>query len=260
MVLRQSICVIIIHCITTQCYTQQPLPVPRNMEMTFEKGTRSKDGRPGKNYWQNKANYTLNVNFNPVTRQLIGIETIEYSNNSPDTLSEIWFKLYPNLYKKGSPRSRSISKEDVSDGVKINSMMINGSRQDPSKLKIDGTNMTVDIDLLLPGKSIQFSITYEYTLNKGSHIRTGEIDPGSDFVPYFFPRIAVYDDIDGWNEYPYTGAEEFYNDFCNFKANITVPKNDIVWATGNLLNCSEVLNTPYCERIQQAEKNDSVTT
>jgi hypothetical protein len=234
--------------------------MPRNLEAAFEKGTRSKDGRPGKNYWQNKADYTLNINFNPVTRKLTGTETIEYSNNSPDTLSEIWFKLYPNLYKKGALRSRSIENEDVSDGVQVNSIVINGVVQDSSKLKIDATNMTVDVDPLFPGKSIQFSITYAYTLNKGSHIRTGEIDQGSDFVAYFFPRITVYDDIDGWNEYPYNGTEEFYNDFCNFKVSISVPKNYIVWATGDLLNCSEVLNTPYCERIQQAEKNDGVTT
>ena len=141
MVLRQLICVLIILQIIAQSYAQQPLPMPRNLEITFEKGTRSKDGRPGRNYWQNKADYTLNVNFDPVTRQLTGSETIEYSNNSPDTLSEIWFKLYPNLYKRGSPRSRSISNDDVSDGVKISSMAINSITQDSSKLKIDGTNM-----------------------------------------------------------------------------------------------------------------------
>src|SRR4051795_7240148 len=139
MVLRQSICTSIILCIITQCYAQ-PLPMPRNLEVTFEKGTRSKDGRPGKNYWQNKADYTLNVNFNPVTRQLTGSETIEYSNNSPDTLSEIWLKLYPNLYKKGALRYRSIADEDVSNGVKINSVIVDSATFDSSKLKIDGTN------------------------------------------------------------------------------------------------------------------------
>src|SRR5438477_9535367 len=119
--------------------------------------------------------------------------------------------------------------------------------------------MICDSDPLLPGKSIQLNITYTYTLNKDSHIRTGEIDPGSDFVAYFFPRIAVYDDIDGWNKYPYNGAEEFYNDFCNFKASIAAPKNFIVWATGYLLNCDEVLNPTYCKRIQHAETKDDIT-
>src|SRR2546423_10322120 len=170
MLLKQSVYLLLILCVAIQCYAQQNLTMPRNLEATFEKGTRSKDGEPGKNYWQNKADYTLNVNFNPVTRQLTGAETIQYNNNSPDTLSEIWFKLYPNLYKKGALRSRSIADEDVSDGVKINSMTINETVQDSSKLTIDATNMVVDIDPLFPGKSLQFSITYRYTLNKGSHI------------------------------------------------------------------------------------------
>ncbi len=257
---KQLIFLLVILFMATLCFAQQSLPLPRNLQTTYEKDTRSKDGRPGKNYWQNTADYTLNINFNPNTRQLTGTEIIQYYNNSPDTLSQIWFKLYPNLYKKGTPRVQPIADEDAGDGVKINSMTINGIAKDSEQLKINSTNMTVDIDPLTQGKSIQFSITYAYTLNKGSHIRTGEIDPGSDFVAYFFPRIAVYDDIDGWNKYPYNGAEEFYNDFCNFKASISVPKNYVVWATGNLLNCSEVFNAPYCERIQEAEQNDGITT
>jgi hypothetical protein len=175
-------------------------------------------------------------------------------------LTEVWFKLYPNLYQKGSPRTQSISKEDVSDGVQITAMTINGASKDVSQLSITGTNMNVNIEPLTHGKQIVFNITYAYVLNKDSHIRTGEIEPNADFVAYFFPRIAVYDDIDGWNKYPYTGTQEFYNDFCNFKTNITVPKDFIVWATGNLLNCNEVLNPTYCDRLQHAEANDDITT
>src|SRR4051794_23984173 len=193
MLLKQFACLLLILYTASQCFAQQPLPVPRNLLAAYEKGTRSKDGRPGKNYWQNKADYTLNINFNPLTRQLTGTELIQYSNNSPDTLSEIWFKLYPNLYKKGTPRAQSISDEDVGDGVKISSMKINNIVKDSAQIQIDGTNMTIDIGSLLPGKSIQFNIDYRYVLNKDSHLRTGQIDAGSDFVAYFFPRIAVYD-------------------------------------------------------------------
>jgi len=241
-----------------QCFAQ--LPLPRNIQTAYNKGTRSQNGSPGKNYWQNTADYTLNINFNPATRELKGIVNIVYTNNSDDTLNEIWFKIYPNLYKEGSPRAQSISKEDVSDGVQITSMKISGVEKDVSNLSVNATNMIVKIDPLPQGKQIEFEIAYSYVLNKDSHIRTGEIDPNSDFVAYFFPRIAVYDDIDGWNKYPYTGTQEFYNDFCNFKANITVPKNFVVWATGNLLNCNEVLNSTYCERLQNAETSDEIVT
>jgi len=101
--------------------------------------------------------------------------------------------------------------------------------------------------------------TYAYTLNKGSHQRTGEIEPGADFVAYFFPRIAVYDDLDGWNKVPYTGDQEFYNDFGNFKAAITVPRNFVVWATGDLTNTDQVLAPKYAQRLRAAEQQDAIT-
>ena len=113
---------------------------------------------------------------------------------------------------------------------------------------------------ILPKQTAHFSISWSYILNKTSDIRTGEIDPGADFVAYFFPRIAVYDDIDGWNTYPYNGTQEFYNDFCHFKAAITVPNNQVVWATGNLLNPKDVLSEKIYEQLQHAEKNDNIIT
>jgi hypothetical protein len=91
-------------------------------------------------------------------------------------------------------------------------------------------------------------------------MRTGQVEENAAFIAYFFPRIAVYDDIDGWNKYPYLGTQEFYNDFCNFKAAITVPKPFMVWATGDLQNCNDLYATKYCNRIKQAEASDSVIT
>jgi hypothetical protein len=75
-------------------------------------------------------------------------------------------------------------------------------------------------------------------------------------LAYFFPRIAVYDDVDGWNKLPYKGREEFYNDFCNFKAAITVPGDFVVWATGDLRNAGDVLNKKFAKRLKQAESSD----
>src|SRR5204862_3371696 len=102
--------------------------------------------------------------------------------------------------------------------------------------------------------------TWSYTLNTTPALRTGEIEPGADFVAYFFPRIAVYDDIDGWNTYQYNGTQEFYNDFCHFRATITVPNNQVIWATGNLLNAKDVLSDKTYQRLQQSEKNDAIIT
>ncbi|UYZ60677.1 M1 family metallopeptidase [Hymenobacter latericus] len=248
---------------TLPTFAQQPaapgLPVPRNLQATYAKGTRAEDGKPGPKYWQNAADYNLRINFDPTTRLVAGTVDITYFNNSPDELNQLWFKLYPNLYKKGAARASSIRPEDVSEGVKIEQLTINGQALDLGKLNIDATNMQVLLPQALgAGQQAKVSVTYSYTLNQGSHTRTGEVEPGSHFVAYFFPRIAVYDDIDGWNKLPYNGQQEFYNDFGNFSAAITVPKDYVVWATGDLQNASEVLTKKYAKRLRDAERKDAV--
>lgn len=237
----------------------QELPMPRNIEQAYTKGTRSADGRPGRNYWQNTADYSIKVNYNPDTRLLQGTVDITYSNNSPDTLKQILFKLYPNFYQKGAARARSVAAADVTDGVQVHQLHINEQAEDVSSLRIDGTNMPVKIKPLAPKGKARIAISYSYTLNEGSHNRTGQVDEeGAAFVAYFFPRVAVYDDIDGWNRNPYNGSQEFYNDFSNFHTEITVPKNFIVWATGDLTNPGEVLQKKYAKRLEQAGKKDAI--
>src|SRR5688500_3217094 len=105
---RRSFINLFILFISLNC-TAQSLFIPKNIEAAYGKETRSQDGRPGKNYWQNHADYTINVSFDPSSRKLNGTVEIIYTNNSPDTLRELLFKLYPNYYKKGSPRLNSIS-------------------------------------------------------------------------------------------------------------------------------------------------------
>ncbi|MBS1496217.1 MAG: M1 family metallopeptidase [Bacteroidetes bacterium] len=249
-----SICLLI----AANVFSQSLLPTPENIEHAISKGTRSISGMPGKNYWQNNADYNIKINFEPTTRLLTGTEEIIYTNNSPDTLKQIVFKLYPNLYKKGSQRLMTIKAEDISEGVAIEEMKVDNITQELSGLKEDGTNMIVKIAPLLPGRQLNFFIKFSYTLNKTSHIRTGEVDEGSYFIAYFFPRIAVYDDIDGWNLNPYLGTQEFYNDFCHFNTSVTVPANYLVWATGDLKNCDEVLNEAFCKKIKQAENSDAI--
>ncbi|WP_243751705.1 M1 family metallopeptidase [Niastella caeni] len=234
------------------------LSLPRNLKTAYEKETRTNNGQPGSKYWQNTGNYAIDINFNPDTRLLTGKVDIEYINNSPNTLQQVVFKLYPNIYKKGSVRMMPVKPADITDGVRISSLQYNNTVIDSSRISIDGTNMMVPVSPLAPGGTMHFTIQYTYTLNKTSHIRTGEIEPGADFIAYFFPRIAVYDDVDGWNMAPYLGTQEFYNDFGNFNVAITVPVNYVVWATGDLANCNEVLTEKYCQRLQMAEKQDGI--
>ena len=246
--------------ISVNLLAQTNLPVAINIKAAFDKGTRDMNGKPGKNYWQNTAAYDIAVNFEPATRVITGREVINYTNNSPDTLTEIIFKLYPNIYKKGSSRLMNISGEDVTEGVTIEKMSVAGVLLNESNYRIDATNMTVRMKPLLPKSSVTFSISYSYTLNKKSHMRTGEIEAGAYFIAYFFPRIAVYDDIDGWNRNPYLGTHEFYNDFCDFTLAITVPADYTVWATGDLENADKIFKDKYLKRIQQAEASDGYVT
>jgi hypothetical protein len=239
-------------------FAQQGLPVPAEIQKAYANGTRNINGKPGLKYWQNTADYDLKVDFNPSSRLLKGTVDVVYKNQSPDTLKEIWFKLYPNLYKKGTPRNSKINERDQHEGVQIGSMSVDGKAVAAVSLVTEGTNMHMGIAPLAPGKSIKIKIAYQYELNKGSHVRTGQVDEGSHFVAYFFPRIAVYDDVDGWNKYPYLGDAEFYNDFCNFKAAITVPKGYVLWATGDLLNAKSVFSKRIADRLSLAEKVDSV--
>ncbi len=242
----------------TDHIVQAQLPVPLNVREAIDKGTRTTTGQPGAHYWQNKADYTIHVTFDPQTRRVSGHENIAYTNNSPDTLGQLLFKLYPNHYKKGATRLQAVKPEDLSDGVAVTNLTIDG--QSIAGISVPGTDMGVSRAPLFPGKTTQVSLDFSYILNKGSHLRTGAIDTGAAFIAYFFPRIAVYDDVDGWNRNPYLGNLEFYNDFCNFTVDITVPGDWLVWATGNLANRHDLLSPAVNKRIDEAETKDGIVT
>ena len=100
---------------------QSSLPMPEILFLPIRKEHALTTATPEKNYWQNTANYHLNIQFNPETLWLQGVETVEYTNNSPDTLRQVLFKLYPNLYKKGALRMAEINSRDIGDGLTIDS-------------------------------------------------------------------------------------------------------------------------------------------
>lgn len=244
-------------CLISYSLSAQPgLPVSPELQKAYKKGTRAINGKPGPAYWQNTADYQLDIHFNPQTGLLEGTVDIDYLNHSPDTLKQIWFKLYPNLYQKGVKRDSKISEKDLGEGVKLASVTIGNRQLADTALHIDGTNMHTAVPPVAPGQRVKVKINYSYLVNKGSHVRTGRVDDGAWFIAYFFPRIAVYDDIDGWNKYPYTGDAEFYNDFCTFNAKITLPGKFSVWATGDLQNTAELFRPEIADRIARAEKSD----
>jgi len=244
----------------------QQLFVPTNIKTAYKNETRSTDGLPGKNYWENKGNYIINVNFDPSSNKLSGEETIQYFNNSPDSLSKLIIRLYPDLYKKGVKRGAlfsAISPKDETNGVQIDELIIGNETisvfDDIHKAFHDNTNLIVFPKQAVPPHTQLFiKVKWHYQVNTGSQVRTGMVDSGSYFIAYFFPRIAVYDDIDGWDDWSYNGTQEFYNDFGNFDVTISLPKNYAVWATGLRQNAADNFSSTILKKMQQAETSSDI--
>ena len=243
---------------------QEPdLYVPRNIERAYDSGTRSYDGMPGMSYWQNRADYVIRVDFDPHGGLLRGSETITYRNDSPDTLRRLVVDLHANYYRIGTARDFPHAAANLGEGVTIDALSVDGAGLDPSRaggeLRYIHNGMLVLVPAVLaPGQETQLAIEWHYTVNHGSALRTGRVDTTSYFVAYFFPRVAVYDDVQGWDMTPYSGNLEFYNDFGDFDLTVAVPEGTLVWATGLLHNADEVLAAPYAARYGVASTADTI--
>ena len=256
----KKILIVPIYFLIIPVVAQVNLPIPLDILNTgYQTKTRSFDGAPGENYWQNSASYEIDVELIPGKREIIGSETITYFNNSPDTLRYLVIKLFPNLYKKGVVRDYSIDQRDIYDGIKISHISVSGKVMDTSQLAGLGTNLIVNVDeFLFPGKTIKLSIDWSYQLPDYSNIRQGVYEQNEIFVAYWFPRIAVYDDIEGWDTFNYTGMQEFYNDFSDFYVNITVPSHYVTWATGELINAQDVFTKTVLKKYKKAQTSSEI--
>lgn len=239
--------------------SQSNLYMPLNIKKAYDKGTRSYDGKPGSKYWQNKSEYKIKVSVNPETRMLEGSETIKYFNKSPDILNQLVIRLYQDINKYGNIRMRALTKEALSDGVKIEKIIINKKEMKSFSQYRTGTNLFIDLpNPLSPGKNATIEIEWSFIIPKGSNIRMGTYGSSTFIVAYWFPQISVYDDIDGWDIINYTGEQEFYNDYSSFDVEITVPNNICTWATGTLQNPKNILTPEYFSRYIKALESNSV--
>lgn len=250
------------------------LDMKRNFRQAYEDGIRSMDGKPGDAYWQNRSDYQIEASIDPATRILSGTETITYTNNSPDSLNRLTIRLYQDIMKKGNARDRRIPAEDLTDGVMLSRVAINGTEVDISKpssipsrynrgpaprVRRTGTNLFLRLDeKVATGKQVKIEIDWSFIIPKNNRMRMGTYGPASFFVAYWYPQIAVYDDIDGWDRTNYMGTVEMYNDFGDFEVALTMPDSVMVWGTGVLQNAAEVLAEPQLERYKQAWKSDEV--
>ncbi len=238
----------------------QALYTPRDVKMAYKKGTRSPDGRPGPNYWQNKGRYEISMNIAPPDRTVRGSERITYFNNSPDTLKVIVFRLIVNIHKPGVIRLGNEDSTYLNPGVHIDSYAENGQPRPWRGQDHDGTWRYLRLATpLVPHDSVRLDVGWHYLASLKSN-REGMIDSTTFFLAYSYPRVAVYDDYNGWDRMDFTDEQEFYNDFNDYILHVSVPKNFIVWSTGTLQNPGEVLKPSYASKLASSFTNDAAIT
>ncbi|CAM1333040.1 M1 family metallopeptidase [Tenacibaculum aestuariivivum] len=234
-------------------------------------------GAPGKKYTQQKVDYAMNIVLNDVEQKLTGNETITYHNNSTDELTYLWVQLDQNvrasnsktpditsgkIQKKISKKmfDRTFPKKKFKGGFNITNVTnINGSKL---SYTINQTMMRINLPQpLASGKTFKFNINWWYKINNHKTLggRSGfeyfEKDGNNNYViAQFYPRLCVYDNVEGWQNDQFWGRSEFALEFGDFNVNITVPADHMLGATGVLLNKNEVLSKKELKRLEKAQK------
>jgi hypothetical protein len=249
-----------------EAFNPQFYPYPGN-------NFRSASGEPGPSYWQNRADYKINCSLDTAKHLVSGDVEISYTNNSTDNLKFLWLQLDQNIYKKDSRGSATTTQTggrwangQFTDGSVIKSINVdqNGKSFIP-KYNVADTRMQVWLqDALKPaGDKVKLSIRFEFTIPEYGTDRMGRLKTKNGIVyevAQWFPRMAVYDDIQGWNTLPYVGAGEFYLEYGDTEFSITAPANMIIVGSGELLNPQECYTAEQVTRWEAAKKSDKTVT
>ncbi len=241
---------------------------------------RTASGAPGHEYWQQRADYDMQVEIDDDKQTLTGAETITYYNNSPDVLNYLWLQVDQNIYSTNSDTYSTLtgtlpdkinptmmqyltSDYNFDGGYKIKAVKDAATGQ-PLAYLVNKTMMRV-----LPPKPVgskqKFSFIIEWSYNINDQLKLGGRSGYEYFaqdknylyeIAQFFPRMAVYDDVNGWQHKQFLGRGEFALTFGDYKMAITVPADHIVAASGELQNASEVLTKAQLERFEKAKKSD----
>ncbi|MEL6133673.1 MAG: M1 family metallopeptidase, partial [Bacteroidota bacterium] len=242
------------------------LPIKEEFQQAVAKGTRTLEGLPGPNYFQNHADYDIKVQVkvgeNPTIQ---GRETIVYYNESPDELDQLVIRLFQDFYTREIKHDFELRESEYTDGVTIQTIAIGDRLIAADAYKRKGTNLYLLLsEKLMPGDSVALTIAWTNAITKGNSVRMGSYPQSSNpenqafFIAYWYPQIAVYDDLYGWDEIQYTGLVEHYLDLNNYQLEITAPADFLVWGTGILQNADEILASPYLDRYMQAQEVDTV--
>lgn len=253
------------------------IPLTDSIQKAYRAGTRDTSGRPGANYWQLKTDYSINANLNPATQTITGSETIKLQNNSPDKLDRIVLRLDHNIYRPRVPRGFSVPAE-TTDGMVVTRIKVNGTevdlksprpprqqgQQQIAKSYAFGLDQTVATVVLAtpiePRSTATIEIDWNTKLPGGDggqgHRMTQRWESRLFQPTQWYPRLAKYDDLRGWETNVYLGPSEFYNNYGRFDVKIEVPAGWIVSGTGVLQNGKEALAPFVLQRLESALKTD----
>jgi hypothetical protein len=240
-----------------------PYPVvpPSGYRNAVARGTRTASGAPGPRWWQQWASYRINVRVDADAKTLSGTERVVYHNRSPDTLPVLYMHLHQNLNAPSSIRNEEV---EVTGGVTLSRLAVGGQALSAGEgegpgYTIDGTKLRVRPPRpLLPGDSVAIESEWSFKIPKSGSGRMGWDRDDLVFLAYFYPQMAVYDDVVGWQADPYMSSAEFYMGYGDYDFTVDAPAGWTVAATGDLRNPAEVMPPAVLARIRQAEGSDSV--
>ena len=229
---------------------------------------RSASGEPGPKYWQNRADYVINCTLDTLKHNVSGNVEITYTNNSPDNLKFLWLQLDQNIYKKDSRASATTTelggrwanpKFTEGDVIKSVSINYNGKTFTPTSTVTDTRLQLWLQDALKSSDKIKVTIAFAFDIPERGTDRMGRLKTKNGWIyeiAQWFPRMCVYDDIQGWNTLPYLGAGEFYLEYGDFDYSITAPSGLVVAGSGELQNPQECLTEDQLKRYNEAQSSD----
>jgi hypothetical protein len=244
-----------------------PYPVvpPDEYRRAIALGTRSESGAPGTRYWQQWTHYRLSARILTAEKRLEGRAQINYRNGSPDILGELYLQLAQNVHAEGAERSNPL---EVTGGVDLRRVAVDGveltARDGPDDdlagYRVSGTTLRLDLATpLLPGGQADIEIDWRFRIpQRGGGARMGWSADNFFFLAYWYPLMAVYDDVDGWQTDPFLGGAEFYAGFGTFELSVDAPQGWVVRATGEHRNAEQTLPEAVLERLAAAGLSDTV--
>jgi Peptidase family M1 domain len=233
---------------------------------------RSASGEPGPKYWQNRADYKINATLDTGSHKVRGDVEITYTNNSPDNLKFLWLQVDQNIYREDSRGSATTTQAGgrwantkFTEGDVIKSISIDGAKPYTPKYTVTDTRMQIWLNDALKGSGnkVKVKISFEFTVPEYGTDRMGRLKTKNGIVyevAQWFPRLCVYDDIQGWNTLPYVGQGEFYLEYGDLEYTITAPSDLIVVGSGELLNPQDCYTADQQKKWAEAKTSDKTVT